>query len=218
LSQQRASSAIQAGTFCNEIIPVKLRQKKQTTVFDTDEHVRPGTTAEILAELKPVFKKNGTVTAGNASGVNDGAAAVVLMSAERACQLGVQPLATVLATASAGVAPEVMGLGPAAAIPQALQGAGLSLPDIDYFEVNEAFAAQFLGVERMMQAEQGFTFDMERVNRNGSGISLGHPVGCTGLRVIVSLLYEMRRMDARYGCASLCAGGGPGMAAIFERT
>jgi acetyl-CoA C-acetyltransferase len=218
LSQQRASAAIQAGTFQDEIVPVEMQQKKKTVVFDTDEHVRPGTTEEILAGLKPVFKKDGTVTAGNASGVNDGAAAVVLMSAERARQLGVQPLATVLATASAGVAPEVMGLGPAAAIPRALQGAGLSLSDIDYFEVNEAFAAQFLGVKKMLQAEHGFTFDMERVNRNGSGISLGHPVGCTGLRVIVSLLYEMQRMDAHYGCASLCAGGGPGMASILERT
>ncbi len=218
LSQQRAAVAIQSGAFSDEIVPVEIRQKKQTLFFDTDEHPRPNTTEKTLAELKPVFREGGTVTAGNASGVNDGAAAVVLMSAERAKHVGITPLAKVRATASAGVAPEVMGLGPAVAIPRALRLAGLSLADIDYFEVNEAFAAQFLGVERMLQEQYGFTFDMQRVNRNGSGISLGHPVGCTGLRVIVSLLYEMKKLDVRYGCASLCAGGGPGMAALLERT
>ncbi len=217
LSQQRAWAAVQAGTFRDEIVPVEVRQKKQTILFDSDEHVRPDTTEEILAGLKPVFKEGGTVTAGNASGVNDGAAAVVLMSAERAGHMGVKPLAKVRATASAGVAPEVMGLGPAVALPRALQQAGLTLADIDYFEVNEAFAAQFLGVERVLQQKHGFTFDMERTNRNGSGISLGHPVGCTGLRIIVSLLYEMQKTKANIGCASLCAGGGPGMATILER-
>jgi len=216
-SQQRAARAIRQGAFRDEIVPVDVRHKKETGMFDTDEHVRPGTTPEILAGLKPVFRKNGTVTAGNASGVNDGAAAVVLMSREKAEGLGVRPLAKVLATASAGVDPAVMGLGPAKAIPVALQQADISFGDIDYFEVNEAFAAQFLGVERMLQEEHSFSFDRSRVNRNGSGISLGHPVGCTGLRVIVSLIYEMHRAGAQVGCASLCAGGGPGMAAVLEK-
>lgn len=218
LSQQRAAAAIAAGTFKDEIVPVPVRRRKETVPFDTDEHVRADTTAEMLAALKPVFKPDGgTVTAGNASGVNDGAAAVVLMSAERAARTETQVLGTLRATASVGVDPSVMGLGPAAAIPRALQYAGLTFGDVDYFEVNEAFAAQFLGVERVLQQQHGFTFDMEKVNCNGSGISLGHPVGCTGLRVVVSVLYEMQKLNARIGCASLCAGGGPGMAAVVER-
>lgn len=216
LSQQRAAAAIREGRFKDEIVPVEVPMKKKTVVFDTDEHPRKETTEEILAKLNPVFKKDGTVTAGNAAGVNDGAAAVVLMSAKKALELAITPLARVLSTACAGVEPALMGLGPAKAIPKALQRAKLSFNDIDCFEINEAFAAQFLGVERMLQQEHGIDFDMDKVNRNGSGISLGHPVGCTGLRVIVTLLYGMRHLGAKLGCASLCAGGGPGMATVIQ--
>lgn len=217
LSQQRAAAAIRTGKFNDEIIPLEVRQKKQSIVFDTDEHPRQGTTQEVLAKLKPVFKSNGTVTAGNASGVNDGAAAVIVMSAQKASDLGVVPLAKVVATLSAGIDPACMGLGPALAIPKVLKKAKLAFDEIDCFEINEAFAAQFLGVERMLQEQYGFTLDLGKVNRNGSGISLGHPVGCSGLRIMVTLIYEMRKMGARLGCASLCAGGGPAMATIIAR-
>ncbi len=215
LSQERAIAAIKGGKFKDEIVPVEVKQKKQSVPFDTDEHPREGATKEVLSKLKPVFKNNGTVTAGNASGVNDGAAAVVLMSSQKAKTLGINPLARIVTSASAGIDPAIMGLGPAVAIPQALRRADLSFDDIDYWEINEAFAAQFIGVQRMLNEHHGFSFDMERVNRNGSGISLGHPVGCSGLRIIVTLLYEMKKLGVRYGCASLCAGGGPAMATII---
>ena len=215
LSQERAIAAIKGGKFKDEIVPVEVKQKKQTITFDTDEHPREGTTEEVLSKLKPVFKNNGTVTAGNASGVNDGAAAVVLMSSQKAKTLGINPLARIVTSASAGIDPAIMGLGPAVAIPQALRRADLSFDDVDYWEINEAFAAQFIGVQRMLEEHHGFSFDMERVNRNGSGISLGHPVGCSGLRIIVTLLYEMKKIGATLGCASLCAGGGPAMATII---
>jgi len=217
LSQERAIAAIQQGKFRDEIVPVEVRQKKESVVFDTDEHPREGTTMEVLAKLRPVFRKDGTVTAGNASGVNDGAAAAVLMSAAKARELGIKPLGRVVTTVSAGVEPAVMGLGPAIAIPLALQSAGLAFSDIECWEINEAFAAQFLGVERKLQEEHGFTLNRDIVNRNGSGIALGHPVGCSGLRVIVTLVHEMQKMGARLGCASLCAGGGPAMATIVSR-
>jgi acetyl-CoA C-acetyltransferase len=216
LSHERACAAIKAGTFKDELVPVSVKQKKGIVLFDTDEHPREGTTMEVLAKLKTVFKENGTVTAGNASGVNDGAAAVVLMSEEKARDLGIKLLARVVTTVSAGVDPAVMGLGPSVAIPLALKRAQLTFSDINYWEVNEAFAAQFLGVGRKLKLDYGVEFNMDIVNRNGSGISLGHPVGCTGLRVIVTLLHEMQKMKARLGCASLCAGGGPSMAAIIE--
>lgn len=216
-SQARAARAIASGRFRDEIVPVVVKRKKETVLFDTDEHVRPKTTMEALAALKPVFKKKGTVTAGNASGVNDGAAAVVLMSRQRAQQLRIQPLASLRSTCTVGIEPEVMGLGPARSIPSALVLAGLTFMDIDYFELNEAFAAQYLGVERLLQQECGVRLDRRAVNRNGSGIALGHPVGCSGLRVVVSLLHEMMKTGEALGCASLCAGGGPSMAAIIER-
>ncbi|MEI6127993.1 MAG: thiolase family protein, partial [Pseudomonadota bacterium] len=216
LGQQRACAAIRQGKFKEEIIPVAIKQKKETLLFDTDEHPREGTTMEALAKLRTVFKENGTVTAGNASGVNDGAAAAVLMSAEKAQELGVTPLARVVATTSIGVAPAVMGLGPAAAIPEVLRQAKLSFKDIGCWEIHEAFAAQFLGVQRMLKKENNLEFDMEKVNRNGSGIALGHPVGCTGLRIIVTLLHEMKKTGAALGGATLCAGGGPAMAVIIE--
>lgn len=217
LSQQRACAAIKQGKFRDEIVPVEIRQKKDTVLFDTDEHPREGTTMEVLAKLRTVFKQNGTVTPGNASGVNDGAAAAVLMSAEKAKALGVKPLARIVATVSAGVEPSLMGLGPAVAIPKALKSAGLKFTDIGCWEIHEAFAAQYLGVQRKLEAEEGITFDMDRINRNGSGIALGHPVGCTGLRIIVSLLHEMKKTGAALGGATLCAGGGPAMAVILEQ-
>jgi len=216
-SHARAARAIAEGRFRDEIVSAAVKRKKETVMFDTDEHVRSETTMEALASLKPVFKKDGTVTAGNASGVNDGAAAVVLMSRERAEQLNIQPLGLVRATCTVGVEPAVMGLGPAKAVPKALEKAGLAFTDIDYFELNEAFAAQYLGVERMLQQECGVQLDRHKVNRNGSGIALGHPVGCTGLRVVVSLVHEMLKTGEALGCASLCAGGGPSMAAVIER-
>ncbi len=216
LSQQRAAEAIRKGVFKDEIVSVTVTEKKQTITFEVDEHPRPATSSEALSALKPVFKKDGTVTAGNASGVNDGAAAVVIMSVQKAETLGIKPLVKVLSTASAGVDPAVMGIGPAVSIPKALYYAGLSLNDIDYFEINEAFAAQFIGVQKKIKYDTGYDFNMDTVNRNGSGISLGHPVGCTGLRIVVSLIYEMNRTHARLGCASLCAGGGPSMAAVIE--
>ena len=216
LSHSRACGAIKAGTFKPEIVPLEIQQKKTTVVFDTDEHPRADTSLETLAKLKTVFKKDGTVTAGNASGVNDGAAAMVIMSERKARELGIKARARIRATASVGVEPSVMGIGPAYAIPQAIQKAGLKFSDIGYWEINEAFAAQFLGVEHLLAKEHGYKLNMDIVNHNGSGISLGHPVGCSGLRVLVTLLYEMERMGAACGCASLCAGGGPAMAAVLE--
>lgn len=216
LGQQRACAAIREGKFKDEVVPVSVKQKKGTMLFDTDEHPREGTTMEVLAKLRTVFKDAGTVTAGNASGVNDGAAAAVLMSAQKAKELGLTPLAKVIATVSAGVEPSVMGLGPAVALPIALQQAKLSFKDIGCWEIHEAFAAQFLGVQKMLKEKNGIEFDMENVNRNGSGIALGHPVGCTGLRIIVTLLHEMKKTGARLGGATLCAGGGPAMATIIE--
>ena len=216
LSHARSCTAIKAGIFKAETVPVEVRQKKGTLVFDTDEHPRADTSLETLAKLKTVFKKDGTVTAGNASGVNDGAAAMLLMSEQKARDLGLKIKARVRATTSVGVDPSVMGIGPAYAIPEVLKKAGLSFADIGYWEVNEAFAAQFLGVEHLLAKERGCKLNMDIVNRNGSGISLGHPVGCSGLRVVVSLLHEMERSGSSLGCASLCAGGGPAMATVIE--
>ncbi len=216
LSQQRAAAAITKGAFRDEIVHVHVKHNKQTVVFDTDEHPRKNTTEEILANLRPVFKQDGTVTAGNSSGVNDGAAAVVLMSSQKARDIGANAQAKIISTISRGIEPAVMGLGPAVAIPRALQQARLSFNDIDCFEINEAFAAQVLGVARKLQQDHNIKIDMEKINRNGSGISLGHPVGCSGLRIIVSLVHTMQKLGAPLGCASLCAGGGPAMATIVE--
>lgn len=210
LSHQRAVTANREGKFKDEVVPVEVKTRKGTVLVDTDEHPRADTTVETLAKLRPAFKDDGTVTAGNASGLNDGAAALVLMAESKAQELGVKPLARIVATSSFGVAPEIMGIGPVYAIPRALEFAGLNLKDIDLFEINEAFAAQYLAVNRELKLETN------QVNVNGSGIALGHPVGCTGIRIIISLMYEMRRRGVRYGAASLCAGGGPAMAAIIE--
>ncbi len=210
LSHQRAVNAIKNGVFQEEITPVVIKGKKGDTIVDTDQHPRADVTLEKLAAMKPAFKKDGTVTAGNASGVNDGAAALVLMSLEKANELGIKPLARLAATASAGVKPEVMGIGPVHAIPKALAKAGLTADDIGYYEINEAFAAQFLAVNSVLG------LSMDKVNANGSGIGLGHPVGCTAAKIIVSLIYEMRRRKTQYGAASLCVGGGPAIATVLE--
>lgn len=210
LSHQRACQAIKEDKFKEEIIPVEIKTKKGTVLFDTDEHPKPDTTLEALAKLKPVFAKEGTVTAGNASGLNDGGAALILMAADKAKELGIKPLARIVATASAAVDPKIMGIGVVPAVKRALQFANLQLDDIGYWEINEAFAAQFLAVNRELK------LDMDKVNTNGSGISLGHPVSCTGVRLTVSLVHEMQCRGVRYGCASLCAGGGPGTAIILE--
>ena len=209
-SHKRAVAAISAGKFRDKIVPVEVKSRKSTVIVDSDEHPRSDLTRVKLANLKPAFKENGTVTAGNASGINDGAAALVLMTVSRARELGVRPIAKVLATASFGVSPEIMGIGPAYAIPKALKFAGLEMSDVDYFEINEAFAAQFIAVDRELK------LDPSRVNSNGSGIALGHPVGCTGIRIIVSMLHEMKRRQSQYGVASLCVGGGPAMATVIE--
>lgn len=210
MSHQRASKAIKDGIFKAEIVPVPITTRKGTVIVDTDEHPRADASLEQLAKLRPAFKKDGTVTAGNASGVNDGAAALVLMSAEKAKELGIEPLAKILNTDSIGVEPEIMGIGPAYAVPKAIANAGLTAEDIGYYEINEAFAAQFLAVDRELK------LDMNKVNANGSGIALGHPVGCTAARIIVSLIYEMQRRQVKYGLASLCVGGGPSIATVLE--
>ncbi len=211
MSHQRAVKAIQNGTFKEEIVPVTIQTRKGAIVVNKDEHPRIDASLEKFAAMKPAFKKEGTVTAGNSSGVNDGAAALVLMAAEKAKELGLKPLAKLLATANAGVAPEVMGIGPVYAVPKALKYAGLEAEKIGYYEINEAFAAQFIAVNRALKISS------DKINANGSGIGLGHPVGCTAARMLVSLIYEMERRAVRYGLASLCVGGGPAIAAVIEK-
>ncbi|MBC2663163.1 acetyl-CoA C-acyltransferase family protein [Novosphingobium flavum] len=210
-SHRRAAAAIAAGYFKDQIVPVEVKTRKGVTVFDTDEHVRAEASVESMAGLKPVFKKDGTVTAGNASGINDGAAAVVLASGTAVADKGLKPLAKVLAWGHAGVAPEVMGLGPVKAVPVALARAGLTLDQIDVIESNEAFAAQACGVAK----ELGF--DPARTNPNGSGISLGHPIGATGAILTIKAVYELHRTGGRYGLITMCIGGGQGIAMVIER-
>lgn len=217
LSHNRASRAIAEGRLKREIVPVELKSKKGVTLFDTDEHPIRDASMETISKLPAVFKKDGVVTAANASGINDGAAAVVVMSKEKAQELGIKPLMKLINICTEGVDPVVMGLGPAAAIPKCLKQAGMKFEDVDYWEINEAFAAQWLGVGRMLQEDYGMTLDLEKVNHNGSGIALGHPVGCTGLRIIVSLYYELERLNLTVGGASLCVGGGPAMASLWTR-
>ncbi len=209
-SHTRAIKAIKEGKFKEEIVPVEVKTRKGVKVVDTDEHPRENISMEALGKMKPVFKEGGTVTAGNASGVNDGAAALILMDAETATEMGIKPLAKLVATANAGVAPEYMGIGPAYAVPKVLEYAELTLDDIGYFELNEAFAAQFLAVNRKLNLPS------DKVNANGSGIGLGHPVGCTAARIMVSLIYELKRRQEHYGVASLCVGGGPAIATVLE--
>ncbi|MCR4399950.1 MAG: acetyl-CoA C-acyltransferase [Syntrophomonadaceae bacterium] len=217
MSHQRAAAANVNGTVKSEIVPVEIQTKKGVKIFEVDEHPIMDASLEKMAKLPPVFKKDGVVTAANASGINDGSSAVVLMSKKKAQELGVKPLMKMVACCTEGVDPKVMGLGPAVAIPKALKQAGLRFEDIEYFEINEAFAAQFLGVARMLKEDFGMELDMNKTNLNGSGIGLGHPVGSTALKIIVSLYYEMERRGWTLGCASLCVGGGPGMASIWTR-
>jgi acetyl-CoA C-acetyltransferase len=211
-SQERAAAAIASGRFKDEIVPVVIKGKKGDTVFDTDEHPR-ATTAAKLAALKPAFKKDGSVTAGNASGINDGAAAVIVMSKEKADELGLKPLFRIVSYASGGVDPKIMGVGPVPASKKALAKAGLTIDDMDLIEANEAFAAQSIAVAR----EMGWADQMEKVNVNGGAIALGHPVGASGARILVSLLYEMMKRESHYGLATLCIGGGMGTSLIVER-
>lgn len=211
-SQIKAEAAIKAGKFKDEIVPVVIPQRKgDPIVFDTDEFPRFGTTAEKLAKLRPAFKKDGTVTAGNASGINDGAAALVVMSAEKAKELGVTPICKIVSYGSKGLDPSIMGYGPFYATKKALEGTGLTVADLDLIEANEAFAAQSLAVAKDLE------FDMSKVNVNGGAIALGHPVGASGARILVTLLHEMMKRDAKRGLATLCIGGGMGTALIVER-
>ncbi len=211
-SQNKAETAIKEGKFKDEITQLEIPQRKgEPIVFDTDEFPRFGTTPEILAKLKPAFKKDGTVTAGNSAGVNDGAAAVVLMSEERAREKGLEPFATVASYGACGLPPETMGVGPIDATKKATARAGVKGSDLDLIEINEAFAAQSVAVIR------GLGLDPERVNVNGGGIALGHPIGASGARVVVTLVHELKRRDATTGLATLCIGGGQGVAMVMTR-
>ncbi len=211
-SQRRAQEAIAQKRFAEEIVPVEIPQRKgDPVIFDTDEFPRAGVTVESLSKLRPAFKKDGTVTAGNASGINDGAAALVLMTEDKARELGIEPLATLVATACAGVEPRVMGIGPVNAVRKLLTKTGLTIADLDLVEANEAFAVQSLAVTR----ELGW--DPNIVNVNGGAIALGHPIGASGARILVTLIYEMKRRNARTGLATLCIGGGQGIAALVQR-
>ena len=242
-SQQKTEAAQAAGRFDDEIVPVPVKVKKEIVEFKKDEFPRAGSTVEGLAKLRGAFpvgpegvedeivhtfeptgiheadtkKHVQRVTAGNASGINDAAAAVIVMSADKAKELGIKPMAKMINMCSAGVEPKYMGIGPAYAIPKCLKGAGMDFSEVDYWEINEAFAAQFLGVGRKLKEEHGWEVDLDKTNANGSGISLGHPIGCTGLRIIVSMLYEMERRGATVGGASLCVGGGPAMASLWTK-
>jgi acetyl-CoA C-acetyltransferase len=210
-SQRKAGAAISSGRFKDEIVPVPVQRRKETVLVDTDEHPRPDTTAEVLAKLRPAFNKEGTVTAGNASGINDGAAAVVVMSAARAKELGLAPLARIRSYASAGVEPRVMGIGPIPASRKAMEKAGVQVKDIDLFELNEAFAAQSVAVGRELAVPE------DKLNVNGGAIALGHPIGASGTRILVTLLHEMQKRDSQLGLAGMCIGGGQGIAMVVER-
>ncbi|MDA3648407.1 acetyl-CoA C-acetyltransferase [Saccharopolyspora indica] len=216
-SQQRAAAAQSAGLFADEIVPVTVRSRKGDTAVEVDEHPRPETTVDSLAALKPVLGKadpDATVTAGNASGQNDAAAICIVTTPERAAELGLRPLVRLVSWARAGVPPRTMGIGPVPATAKALQRAGITLADVDLIELNEAFAAQVLACTREWEFKPA---DFDRLNVNGSGISLGHPIGATGARILATLSREMHRREARYGLETMCIGGGQGLAAVFER-
>ncbi len=211
-SQNKAENALASGRFDDEIVPVKIPQRKGDPIlFNKDEFIKPGITVEKLSKLRPAFKKEGTVTAGNASGINDGAAALVIMTKEKADALGIKPLATVVSYANAGVDPSIMGIGPVPASKKALEKASLKLEDMDLIEANEAFAAQSLAVGKELN------WDPSKVNVNGGAIAIGHPVGASGARILVTLLYEMEKRNSTYGLATLCIGGGMGTALIVKR-
>jgi len=209
-SNKKAISAIDEGKFKDEIVPVEIKTRKGTVIFDTDEHPKRDVSMENLKSLKPVFQKDGTVTAGNSSGLNDGAAAMLVTSEEKAKEMGLKPMVSIVANTIAGVEPELMGYGPVPAVKKLLDKTGLSFKDIGLIELNEAFAAQYLACEK------GLDLDRSKVNVNGSGIALGHPVGCTGTRIMVSLINEMKRRNIQYGIATLCVGGGMGAAVLLE--
>lgn len=209
-SQQKANLAIEKGLFKEEIVPVLIKGRKGDTIFDTDEFPKKDSSAEGLAKLKPAFKKDGTVTAGNASGINDGAAAFVMMSAEKAKELGLKPMAKVLANASAGVDPKIMGIGPIPASQKALKKANLTIDDLDLIEANEAFAAQAIAVGKELE------IDPSKLNITGGAVALGHPIGASGARILVTLLHGLKREKKKYGLATLCIGGGQGTATIVE--
>lgn len=210
-SQAKAAKAIEEGKFKEEIIPVEILQRKgEPIIFDTDEYPKKSTTIEKLSTLRPSFKKDGSVTAGNASGINDGAAILIVMSRKKADELGIQPLVTIRGNASAGVDPSIMGIGPVEAVKKVLEKAALSMEEIELIEANEAFAAQSLAVDRELH------FNKERLNVNGGAIALGHPIGASGARILVTLIHEMRRRQAKKGMATLCIGGGQGVATIVE--
>ena len=210
MSQERANAAVESGRFKDEIVPITVKQRKKEFVFDTDEHPRKGVTLESISKLRPAFKKDGVITAANASGINDGAAALVLMSAEKAEELGCKPLMRWINGTSAGCEPEVMGLGPIYACRKLFDRTGLTIDDFDLIELNEAFSAQAIACIRDLN------IDMDKCNVNGSGIALGHPVGCSGARIVVSLMYEMAKRGSKKGLASLCVGGGMGVASAWE--
>ena len=209
-SHRRAGNAIELGYFKEQIVPVEIKSRKGTTIFDTDEHVRTDASLEGMAALRAVFKKDGTVTAGNASGINDAAAAIVLASGAAVVEHGLQPMAKVLGWGHAGLEPEIMGLGPVHAVPVALERAGLTLDQIDVIESNEAFAAQACGVAKSLG------FDPAKTNPNGSGISLGHPIGATGTILTIKCMYELKRTGGKYGLITMCIGGGQGIAMVIE--
>ncbi|MDD2981551.1 MAG: acetyl-CoA C-acetyltransferase [Hespellia sp.] len=210
-SQQKACAAMEAGKFKAEIVPVEVKKKKETIIVDTDEGPRPGTTKESISKLRPAFKPDGIVTAANSSGINDGAAAVVVMSEEKAKELGVKPMATFVAGALAGVDPKIMGIGPVAATKKVMAKANMTIDDFDIYEANEAFAAQSVAVGKELN------FDLNKLNLNGGAIALGHPVGASGCRILVTLLHAMEQNNAKTGLATLCIGGGMGCATIVKR-
>jgi acetyl-CoA C-acetyltransferase len=211
-SQRKAGDAINAGRFKDEIVPVPVARREETVLVDTDEHPRPATTLDVLSGLRSAFTKDGSVTAGNASGINDGAAAMVVMSASRAKAQGLTPLARIRSYASAGVEPRIMGIGPVPAARKAMDKAGVGVRDVDLFELNEAFAAQSVAVCRELAVPE------DRVNVNGGAIALGHPIGASGTRILTTLLYEMARRDVELGIAAMCIGGGQGIAMVVDRT
>ncbi|MCF6137665.1 thiolase family protein [Pseudalkalibacillus berkeleyi] len=211
LSHERASKAIESGRFKREIVPVEVKERKGTKRIDTDEHVRPSTTVEGLSNLKPTFKKDGSVTAGNSSGINDGAASLIVAAESFVAKRSLKPIAKIKSWGICGVDPTVMGIGPVPAIQMALSRAGLTTGDIDLFEINEAFAAQYLSVEKELK------LDRNKTNVNGGAVALGHPVGASGSRLLLSLAYELQEQDKQFGVASLCIGGGQGIAMVIER-
>ncbi|MBM7560099.1 acetyl-CoA C-acetyltransferase [Marinitoga litoralis] len=217
-SQQRAEKAIKEGKFKDEIIPIEIKTRKETKIFDTDEYPRFGTTKETLAKLRPAFKKDGTVTAGNSSGINDGASAMIIASESAVKKYGLTPLAEIIAYEQGGVDPSIMGIGPAAAITNLVEKKGIKLEEIELFELNEAFAAQSIAVLKELKERYGIEEEwmMERTNVNGGAIALGHPIGASGNRIVVTLLYEMKKRNLEYGLASLCIGGGMGTAIVIK--